>query len=883
MIAFAAAQTAHAAAPSIYWKADKVGGSEESPYLLSEPDNWQSGGPAAYGKHIFFNITGARTYISSSGVENSTCDNFTPEAGDFVFLGKMTFKCLNGGAANQTVSILKKGDWTVSTKYHFYAANGNNSKFILTNETGKVEITNSSTLYLANGSGSEAEIVSTSGDWTASGQTQIAAGANSTASFILKGGSLTCPDYLIVGKGASANGSLIVEGGEVKQTGKHIQVGAGASSTGIVTVKTGGKITSSSAAYAYGNCMAVGSAGSGTLNVQGGEVYLGSASGALGMCASSSGSLDSTVNVTDGGSVTTYQIKHGDGTGLATLTIDGGTIKAFSDNTSFIPAHDKLYVYVGDGGATFDTNGKSITIAEDLQNKSGEVGVVTFAGGGTVTLNGAVSYTGGTTVEAGTVVVVPNVATRTALGAITVTGLANSVCEVVRLSGEGMFGDADLPADVGGTTFRVSADGKSILAASGIEGSFWIGGSGDLGTPSNWSDGVVPTDNPTIKWSSPITLTNSGAFSPSTLTIPDDSAVVTLAGALTLNSLTNAYKLAVASTGSLTITGDLVLSKASGTALYSNEGTVIVNGDVDFQCVAANTTYYQYEVVTDATTPIRTGGLAYNGTPPDTWHYLTVYLGKNTDSTRAGQWVIGSNGLHYKSKRQIYHTGFKMAQGVTTLYSSSDWSLANSGMKNSVQGDLYVPGDSRSSLVIDTSDYDTPATRRTVTLNGRIVAYNPVTIKGCGTVVVDTSGSYTGLPEDFQHTCITNATTLYVTDTATLKINASKKITGNGIISLAAGTTLALDSSAIGAIGDTEFTPCIPGLALPETGTATLQIDGSRLHSGDYVILNSVPAGYAGHLTVTGTAIDGRRTALKNDGANLILTIVPSGLVISFR
>ena len=260
-----------------------------------------------------------------------------------------------------------------------------------------------------------------------------------------------------------------------------------------------------------------------------------------------------------------------------------------------------------------------------------------------------------------------------------------------------------------------------------------------------------------------------------------------------------------------------------------------------------------------------------------------MYLGKNTDSTRAGQWVIGSNGLHYKSKRQIYHTGFKMAQGVTTLYSSSDWSLANSGMKNSVQGDLYVPGDSGSSLVIDTSDYDTPATRRTVTLNGRIVAYNPVTIKGCGTVVVDTSGSYTGLPEDFQHTCITNATTLYVTDTATLKINASKKITGNGIISLAAGTTLALDSSAIGAIGDTEFTPCIPGLALPETGTATLQIDGSRLHSGDYVILNSVPAGYAGHLTVTGTAIDGRRTALKNDGANLILTIVPSGLVISFR
>ena len=38
VIALAATTTA-LEATSIYWKADKVGGSEESPYLLSEPDN----------------------------------------------------------------------------------------------------------------------------------------------------------------------------------------------------------------------------------------------------------------------------------------------------------------------------------------------------------------------------------------------------------------------------------------------------------------------------------------------------------------------------------------------------------------------------------------------------------------------------------------------------------------------------------------------------------------------------------------------------------------------------------------------------------------------------------------------------------------------------
>ena len=242
----------------------------------------------------------------------------------------------------------------------------------------------------------------------------------------------------------------------------------------------------------------------------------------------------------------------------------------------------------------------------------------------------------------------------------------------------------------------------------------------------------------------------------------------------------------------------------------------------------------------------------------------------------AGSWVVGADGFSFVNARNANYSTFWAQSAAVTLYSAADWTLANSTKYNTEHGDLYVPDNSGSSLAIDTSDYATPATPRTVTLKGRIVAYNPVTIKGCGTVVVDTTGSSTAVAEDLQHTCITNATMLSVTDTATLLINSGKKITGDGTISLAAGTTLALPANSDKTFTTRDIVP----VTLPESGTATLKIDGTLRRSGDYTLFNSVPTGYAEHLTVTGTAIDGRQTALKDDGTSLILTIQPRGLTV---
>ena len=681
-------------------------------------------------------------------------------------------------------------------------------------------------------------------------------------------GKLTSFDFynstMVISNYFSVKNSAIFDlcGGSITNAAQYLTVDA----SGEMTIRNGGRYSSQAMHL-------VGTYSAGTLNIiDGGEAASGTRL-SLGYRSGSSG----TVNIANGGILTVPYVHLYHSEGSATVALDGGTIRAAKDDQTLIQAKANLHVTVGANGGTIDASGYNVTIAEDLDNASGATGAMTFKGGGTVTLSGAINYTGGTTVEAGTVVVVPDVAKRTALGTITVTGLENNICEVVRLSGEGTFSASDLPANTETVTFAVSSDGKSILAANGLEGPYWIGGSGDLSAASNWSGGVVPTENPTIKWSTPITLTNSGGFAPDTLTIPDDSAVVTLAGALTVNCLTNASKLAVASTGSLTVTGDLVATVESNggsrTFLHSNEGTVMVGGKaIGYTNVGGCPDVFEYAAATENTRPIQARGIAYQCGGSG---QLEMKL--QSSGNTAGSWVVGADGFSFPNCRNANYTTFFAESAAVTLYSADNWTLANSKRYNTPRGDLYVSNASGSSLAIDTSDYVTPTTPRTVTLKGRIVAYNPVTIKGCGTVVVDTTGSNTSVFEDFQHTCLTNAATLSVTDTATLQVNAGKKITGNGTISLAAGTTLALPANADRTFTTRDILP----VTLPSEGTATLRIDGEKeLRGGDYVLLNSVPTGYAEHLTVTGTALGGRTATLTDDGEHLILSIPPRGLTI---
>ena len=793
---------------------------------------------------------------------------------------------------SNSVSAIEKnaGDWTVN---QLYIGTGMDATSTLVQRGGKITISNTGhSLVLGQYQNSTATVMNDGGDWDLKGKLSVAWASESTATFKHDGGNLTVDGDFYCSYASNSVATVEKNGGDWT-LGKTLYLGWGGknvNSTALTTFYHNGgtmDVASNLDVTYYGSC---------DFYMNGGEVTVGGEV-RFGTWILKNGWHHATVNLNGGVlSAKGFYLNNSDNAKLSKVVFDGGTFKAnasgylvsgassrydIADNSKLDALRARFGIEVGPKGGTIDTAGHDITNAVNITRTSGSGGM-RFVGGGSVTLTGTVGYRGVTSIDVGTTLEVTNstaVANILNYG-IDVTGYASAGTYTVFRCGDADTLTEDSLAKVTcsfapESTFAIGEGGKSIeIAYSPIAEAHWTGAAGDnnLSTAGNWSNNTVPTSGSILIASSkPVTLTAGATFSPDTITIPDGSAVITLADSLTLNTLTNANRLAIASTGSLTVMGDLVVFNGKGTFLYSNEGSVTVGRAV----CQKGTTARQYAVVTDNAQPIRTGGFLFDRTGD-----AHVYWRLESGDAGAGAWVVGADGFSFLNAIADRRVRFYTQGNAVTLYSAANWTLDNSGMNSTVNGDLQVI----SPLTIDTSDYDTPTTPHTVTLEGRIIANSPVTIKGCGTVVVNTTGSHSSLHPDLQHTCITNGTTLAVTDTATLKINAGRKITGNGTISLAAGTTLALDSSALGTIGDTEFASCIPGLALPETGTATIRIDGMRLSYGDHVIA-TVASGTTDNVTLdpASAALAGRRGNLRVDDGNLILTVNPMPLMITIR
>ena len=594
------------------------------------------------------------------------------------------------------------------------------------------------------------------------------------------------------------------------------------------------------------------------------------------------------ITLKSGGTLTTKVIQKYGTPASATVLFDGGTLKANAENANGLVRNEAiLSIQTSANGGTIDAAGYAVTVHREIKNKSGESGAMTYKGGGKVTLTAQPTYTGVTTVEVGTTLVVPAAIAGKKLAFTIPVGLEKGIYEVVRISGGEGFAadaidDATKPADVS-AQFWLNADKTAIVCAYGYapgEVAYIGGNGGNLSDSDNWTTGVVPTSgNVTFDFAAATTLVVGDTFRADTITIPSSSAVITIGeGALRIaGSLTNACKLAIAQGASLTVAGDLVVGDGQGTFLYSNEGTVTVTGNAVCANTTTATTTKQYEVVTENTQPIQAAGLLYNIVQSG-----RIYWRLESHSTGAGAWVVGANGLNFINPENRNSTRFYAQNSPVTLYSSANWTLVNTGLSNTSNGDLEVYDNS--SLTIDTTDYNDGTTPRTVTLEGRIKADGNVTIAGSGTVVVATTDNPSGLTD----TTVASGKTLYVTDTATLKVNAGKKILGAGTISLSSGTTLAFASTS------REFaTPDIVPVMLPDEGAATIRIDGKRLVSGKHVLcpLASVPENLSSHVIVTGTALDGRRYKVETEEVtenektviNLVINIYSDGFRVIVR
>jgi autotransporter-associated beta strand protein len=113
----------------------------------------------------------------------------------------------------------------------------------------------------------------------------------------------------------------------------------------------------------------------------------------------------------NGGTLTTPYIYGSDWNGGEVNTLfNGTTVVAATDTTDFLRVRwngNTNFIHgtsakLGDNGLIFDTAGYAVTISNALANAAGATGSLTKQGNGTLTLAASNSYSGGTTVSAGT-------------------------------------------------------------------------------------------------------------------------------------------------------------------------------------------------------------------------------------------------------------------------------------------------------------------------------------------------------------------------------------------------------------------------------------------------------------------------------------------------
>ena len=422
--------------------------------------------------------------------------------------------------------------------------------------------------------------------------------ANCKSTIKMAGGALKCASsdgnyYLSLGRYANCNATLIVSSGS-----SYDNLGAFNANTVM--------------GYASGTTA--------TLDVNGGTVTL---KGPL-MMNYDAGSISSTVNVTGGGvlTLTAFDLRNA-GTSGATVTIDGGIVKAYDDNASFLPYNASLNVCAGDAGATIDTCSHDITIGAVLQSKSGEAGVVTFKGGGTITLSGTPSYTGGTTNVAGTVLSL----TSAAKAAIVAHDVAVEIPEsgatdgtvVFEVTG-GTFTQAEVDAmtvtgtDASRYALVLADNGTKVAISDTHKGEYvWNGGNSGAGwrtdgkwskngTPGNWYDstaaffrnaGDSATVDANVTAASVTFGANATVGGAASLTAP---LIVVSNGVSATIAAPTAGPLVKEGQGTLTLSSSRSAATdiAEGTLVMSGSGTTLDWADVTLGTVAGKTAVLKF-------------------------------------------------------------------------------------------------------------------------------------------------------------------------------------------------------------------------------------------------------------------------------------------------
>ncbi|GAA5120035.1 autotransporter-associated beta strand repeat-containing protein [Luteolibacter yonseiensis] len=276
----------------------------------------------------------------------------------------------------------------------------NAGKGVLNISAGQLD--NSSELWVGAGTGSQG-VMNISGGTVNQAQWLAVGRSGGTGVLNMTGGTFNkaanAGSATIIGASGAGSGTLNQTGGLFNITAGETWIGE--TSTGVWNVSGGsanlGVLT-----------LGQGGAGNGTLNMQN------AASGLTGALANGGGTqtvtattlrlgnnatATATVNL-DGGVLAVNNVAKVAGT--ATFNFNGGTLRARTSSGAFMGGLNNAFVKAG--GAIIDSNGNAITITQNLLTDAVSTGGgLTKNGTNVLILSGANTYTGDTTINAGTI------------------------------------------------------------------------------------------------------------------------------------------------------------------------------------------------------------------------------------------------------------------------------------------------------------------------------------------------------------------------------------------------------------------------------------------------------------------------------------------------
>lgn len=431
--------------------------------------------------------------------------------------------------------------------------------------------------------------------------------AASAAGYVFhENGTTTAADRLILGNTTGSYGFYNLSGGTLDVSGAsgslarfRIGAGGGTAGTGIFYMTGGamtvGTITQGLSLVSSDSTDNGAGPGKGVLYVTGGTITSASLIGVGGKTGEAQLTIDNTAVVTtsstvaiggvisssnngtgaaigivnlNGGTLETTQILKGSGPGtgakVAYLNFNGGTLRAGADSGTFLQGLDAAYIY--SDGATINTNGKNITVAQNLLAPTGDgVSGITVTGTG---YSGApyVAITGGGGTGA---TAVANIDGNGNLIGITVTnpGTGYTSTPTVTLSGGGGTPgtpSANLAANTGGSLTKTGAGVLTLTGANTYNGGTFVS-AGTL-LAKNASGSATGTGAVTVQGG---VLGGTGIIAPSAGNNVTISSGALSPGADTLTfQFTGSSKLDFASGSFLNLT----LGTTSGLVGFSNAG-----------------------------------------------------------------------------------------------------------------------------------------------------------------------------------------------------------------------------------------------------------------------------------------------------------------------